>query len=242
MKKNSTLLTVSAEKKQNIKFDYHIHSCFSDGQQTLLDCVKQARKIGLAQIAFTDHVWRTSEWIDEYVGQINKLQETFPDIRIYAGAEAKALNRRGDIDIREKDALKLDFVTAAVHRKLPEETLPQFRDLRDITPMDAVKLEREIIESLVHNPLVDVIAHPMRLYYKFHFQSSGSIYPLEETGKILKAVLKAGKLVELNHRIPNFHDVLKAYFDSGVSFVLTSDAHHYKDIGDIPFEKVFNYG
>ena len=35
------------------KVDYHIHSKFSDGQQTILELVKRAKAIGLESIAIT---------------------------------------------------------------------------------------------------------------------------------------------------------------------------------------------
>ncbi len=222
------------------KTDCHIHTVYSDGENSMETCVQTAINKGLSAIAFTDHVWRTSDWIDEYVQMGYQLRARYPEIQISLGAEAKALNRRGDIDITPENARKLDFVTGSVHRRLPEETDADFRDLRKLSPEAAGRCETETIIAMTSNSLVNVIGHPMRVYYKFFYDTgkTGLPFATDQLKRILSAVKQSGKRIELNFQVPNLANVLVCYRQSGVAFVLGSDAHQAGAIGNIPYEVI----
>lgn len=49
--------------------DYHIHTNYSDGRDSVEKYILEAKKKGLTEIAITDHIWRTSEWVDDYVNE-----------------------------------------------------------------------------------------------------------------------------------------------------------------------------
>jgi len=40
----------------NITWDYHIHTTFSDGKNSVDEIAKSSKKIGLLEIGITDHV------------------------------------------------------------------------------------------------------------------------------------------------------------------------------------------
>ena len=81
--KKNKLLFISPSKPLKKYFDYHIHTSFSDGENSLEECVSEAFKKGLSEIAFTDHVWRSSDWIERYVEEIKALRENYPKIEIF---------------------------------------------------------------------------------------------------------------------------------------------------------------
>lgn len=223
----------------NERFDYHIHSLYSDGQSTLEDCAREAERKNLSEIAFADHVWRSSDWIGRYVEEIEALRVCVPKLRILAGAEAKVINFKSKVDIHPEEVQRLDFLMGAVHGRLPDESNEKYRDLTSLSPEDVVLVERDLIAALVENPQVDVIAHPMRLFYKFYYlRKTEATYPLSVLYEILRLVKDAGKLIELNFKVPNLRDVVEAYRQSGVSFTLGSDAHSYEDVGNIPYERI----
>lgn len=237
--RSGKLLFMSAQNGIKEKFDYHIHSVFSDGQNSLEECVRSAIEKGLSEIAFTDHVWRTSEWVGTYAGQIKELRERCPGLKIWIGLEAKALNLKGDVDIKPEDVEKIDFLIGAVHRRLLSEPNIRYHDLAALTSQEAAEIEKDTIAAMVENPYVDVVAHPMRLYYKFYYlQKTSDIYPMRVLRNILLSVKNKNKLIELNFEVPNLEDVFHEYLKMGVSFTLGSDAHSHDVVGEIPYETI----
>jgi len=220
-------------------FDYHIHTSFSDGKNSIEECVCSAIKKGLSEIAITDHVWYSSNWIKRYVEEIRKLQKCYQKIKILIGAEAKAINLDGDVDIKDKDLEKLDFLIGSVHKRLIGDVDKKFSDLSNLNPQEVVYIERDIIAAMANNSKVDVIGHPMRLYYKFiYLTKTDALFPLSVLKEILTSTKKAGKLIELNFKVPNFEDVLKTYCQSDAHFTLGSDAHNDGEIGNIPYDRI----
>ena len=203
-------------------------------------CVRYAINKGLRAIAFTDHIWRTSDWVDAYVEECNKVKERYPGLQILIGAEAKAINLNGDVDISHRDAEKLDFVTGSVHRRLPDEPDTRFHDLRQLSPEEAARAESDIIVAMTENPVVNVIGHPMRLYYKFFYlaEKTRETFPAALLRTILSAVKNSGKMIELNYNVPDLKAVMECYKESGVAFLLGSDAHQADAVGDIPFTEI----
>ncbi len=240
MSKADALYTVDAFSGALKKTDYHIHTVYSDGKDTMEECVRAAINKGLCAIAFTDHIWRTSDWVDAYIKESHRLKDRYPELDIYIGAEAKAVNRQGDVDISQKDAEKLDFVIGSVHRRLPDEPDDRYRDLRALCPEAAAEAETETIIAMTKHPNVDVIGHPMRFYYKFFFDAGKTQMPFPETllRKILSAVQRSGKKIELNFNVPERNAVIDLYRQSGAAFLLGSDAHEAQVIGHIPFEEI----
>lgn len=198
-----------------------------------------AIKKGLTEIAFTDHVWYSSSWIERYVEEIKKLKKYYQKIRILIGAETKAINFDGEVDIKDKDLERLDFLIGSVHKRLIGDVDKNFSDLSNLNPQEVVYIERDIIVAMANNPKVDVIGHPMRLYYKFYYLiKTDALFPLSVLKEILSSTKKAGKLIELNFKVPNFEDVLKTYCQSDAPFTLGSDAHNDGEIGKIPYDRI----
>ena len=62
----------------NIRQDFHIHANYNDHSElnlTIKNAIEQAEKIGLECIAFTEHVRRSSEWINDYIKEIEQYKK-----------------------------------------------------------------------------------------------------------------------------------------------------------------------
>src|SRR5829696_461706 len=60
----------------NLKEDYHIHTNYNDhsaANLTVKNVIKEAEGKGLELIALTEHVRKTSEWVSEYLNEIEEL-------------------------------------------------------------------------------------------------------------------------------------------------------------------------
>ena len=85
------------------RINMHLHSSFSDGENSPEEMVQEACRIGYVEITITDHVRRTSDWMDNYCREINRLKEVYlSKIKIYSGIEAKVINLQGEVDARRE--------------------------------------------------------------------------------------------------------------------------------------------
>ena len=104
--------------------DYHIHtSTFSDGFNSIDEIVIHAGKLGLKEIAITDH---SQSLLDAYgytrrthyeILYTGRWQNVHNEVKVIFGVEADILNENGDIcdDIQ---GFKPDFVILSSHKKI----------------------------------------------------------------------------------------------------------------------------
>ena len=88
----------------NIKEDYHVHCNFNNHSApdlTIRNVIKQGKEIGLQTLALTEHVRKCSEWIPNYLNEIESCLNTHNCMRIITGFEAKILID-GSIDCPEE--------------------------------------------------------------------------------------------------------------------------------------------
>lgn len=141
--------------------DLHIHSTFSDGKNTPAEIVEKAILKGYREIAVVDHVRRTSDWLDIFSAEIERLKQLYSGkIKLYSGIEAKVVNLEGDIDARPEFFHKVDLVLSAFHR-IPKGQEEYFSDDEIVHyPDKALECWFKGKMKLMENPNVDIIAHP----------------------------------------------------------------------------------
>jgi putative hydrolase len=170
---------------------------------TIRNVVRQAEAIGLQTIAFTEHVRRTSEWITEYLKEIEGVKS---NMRIISGFEAKIL-RDGSVDC-PKDVAEKYLLVASFHTKYEDKEVW----------MNALK-------NAIINPDVNVIGH---LAPENTFDLDDN-----ELGNIARLITENGKIIELNakyHRPPE--SWVRIFKRFGVRFHLGSDAHTIGEVGN----------
>jgi putative hydrolase len=188
------------------KEDYHIHCNYNDHSSpdlTISNVVKYAENIGLVVIAFTEHVRKISDWIPEYLKEIEHISTD--RLKIIAGFEAKILID-GSIDCPEKYADK-HFLIASFHTKYHNK-----------------QVWLQALERAIENPNVDVIGHIAP-------EPSFTLEP-DEIEQLAKMIVHNNKTVELNakyHRPPK--EWIQIFRKNNVHFHLGSDAHSLDEIG-----------
>lgn len=196
----------------SMKEDFHVHCNYNDHSSpdlTVPNVVKYAEKIGLRTIAFTEHVRKTSDWIPEYLNEIQHISSN-SNIETIAGFEAKILID-GSIDCPQNYADKY-FLIASFH-----------------TRYDDKQVWLRALEKAIENPNVEVIGHIAP-------EPSFSLKP-NEIAELADLIVQNDKIVELNvkyHRPPK--DWIQIFKKNNVRFHLGSDAHSLDEIGR--FEKI----
>jgi len=216
------------EKNGIPKVDYHSHTSYTDGAGTPLEYAIEARKKGLEVFAITEHIWRTSEWLDEFLEDVRKASKI---ANVIPGVEAKQINMYGDIDVKNSDAKKVDLVLGSVHAYPTNEDY-QYIDPKNIpSKKEALKIETEALLSLATNKYIDVIAHPYVLYKK-HFKENK--IPKEFAREVILAAIENDVALEVNtrYRVPS-KEFLKMALELGAKISLGSDAHKPNELGNI---------
>lgn len=126
-----------------LKGEWHIHTNYTDGKDSIFEYCQKAKELGLPLIAFTEHVRRTLDYdFDKFLDDITKAREAFPELIILSGCEAKVLPN-GELDIGEENLRKVDYPIFAFH------SFPADLDLY-------VKCLKKTIE----NKFINAWAHP----------------------------------------------------------------------------------
>lgn len=212
--------------------DYHSHTHFTDATGTVLDYARVAEQKKLTGFAITDHIWKSSEWLEDLLAEIRTARK-MGDIEILSGVEAKQINIYGDIDVRDTDIKKVDIVLGAVHA-YPTENDYDFLKPENLSADKALEIETDAILGLIKNKDVNVIAHPYRLYTKYY---NGKEIPEKYTKRIIASALDNDVALELNgkYNVPD-RKFLRYILSSGARVSIGSDAHKPDELGKIPRE------
>ncbi len=199
----------------NRKEDFHIHCNYNDHSAkdlTIENVIERAEIKGLTTIAFTEHVRKTSAWIEKYLSEINSYSKN-TKINILKGFEAKIL-ADGSIDCPPDYENENFFIIASFHTKYSDKD----------TWLDALL-------KVIKNKNVNVIGH-LAPEAEFTIDT-------EEIMLIAKTLVTNNKTIEINakYKRPPI-EFLKIFKSNGVRFHLGSDAHSLNEIGD--FDRINN--
>jgi len=225
--------------------DYHTHPqghrVQRYTQELLQPWADSARKLGLIDIAFTDHD-RYHAGID--FDEIDQLRERNPDLRIRAGIELDndPIHSAAGRNWIEKHWDKLDFVLGSVHfLDRPDQMFDSVPDGaaqfegRDIDAVYADYFRR--VREIAATGLVDCLAHLDLIKIHGH-RLSGEIGSLiNETLDLIRArnlaieLSTAGWRKPVNELYPSDSIIVLA-MNKNISFTTASDAHSHAQLGD----------
>ena len=199
-------------KYDEIKGDFHVHSNWSDGLNSIEDIVRYALKLGYRFIAITDHSQSlkvagglTEEQLREKRKEIEMIQERYPDIKIFFGTECD-IKADGKLDYSNDLLDEFDIVCAAIHSKFK---------------MSEKEMTERIINA-IQNEYVKILAHPTgRLIGK------RDAYEVD-LEKVIDAAVENNVLLEINafpDRI-DLNDInIRIAKEKGARFTIGTDAH-----------------
>ena len=209
---------------QYIRTDLHIHSTWTDGADSIVDIIEQAKERNLHTIAITDHIRTDSTYLEKSVEEIQKLRKT-SNIKILTGFEAKVNNFQGEVDVSVLNKNIADIKIASVHR------FPIGRKLYNANLFSkkiAQEIELELSIAGIKKAEFDILGHPGGM----SIRSFGE-FPLAYFEEIIIECNKNNIVFELNStyhsRIINDLKPILAKHNPLITF--GSDAHIKKNIG-----------
>lgn len=214
--------------------DLHIHTKYTDGLETIDNIFQEALNKNIETIAITDHVWRTSTYLNQYFNEIKNKRDDI-QLNVLAGIEAKVVNIDGSIDATSEIIEESEIVLGSLH-SIPTEEDYNFLDPTKVDEDVVINNLYEATLNLIKSKKVDVIAHPTFLLNKIYGNKDFYEWQIEE---IASKAAKHNIAIEINMK---YNDpsltFLKICKDKGVSFSVGSDAHILKDVGNINYARL----
>ncbi len=201
-----------------VRGDLHVHTELSgDGQSSLEDMVAAARGRGYTFLAITEHaedlplqgVKRGP--LLEQRERIKALQAELGDsITLLHGIELN-IDADGELDYDAEFRREFDWCLASVHTHFD---------------LDRERQTRRILKAM-HDPTVNMIGH-------LSARTIGKRPGIElDIDAVLDAAESTGCALEINSGLPRLDvsvDVLRRARERPVNFVMTSDAHHTREL------------
>lgn len=216
--------------------DYHTHTPYSHGKNTVLENTRAAKKLGLKQIAITDHGFNhllfglKRKKLGELRAECIEA-EKLTGVRVLMGVESNLISLDGDTDMRDSDLPFFDIYLCGIHEVLRYKKIS---DMYNIMMKNYAaykfghKPSKNVIENttkayinaIINNP-IDILTH---INYKCYCD-------LEE---VAKCCADYGTYIEINTKKRHVSaEELNLMASTGVKFVIDSDAHSADRVGDI---------
>jgi len=210
------------------RVDLHMHTTWTDGDNTLDEMHKVAIEKKIEHIFFSEHSRKASgDWFQKFVKETKKLDQS--QCKAYAGTEVKILDLNGNLDLSNEIEASSEFIMASVHR-FPGEKGNIFENKNNFDPNDAVKIEYELTLAAIENPKTTIIGHPFGMSLKrFNISPSQKLFI-----DIIEKCKKFEKVFEVNS---NYHNninyLVEECLKKDTLISLGSNAHNIKDVGKI---------
>jgi len=207
---------------KDLKGDFHVHTDWSEGMNTLEEMVEAAKKLGYEYIAITDHSKSlgvahglSEERLLEQIDRIHRLNDTLSDFHVFTGTEVD-IRADASIDFPDSVLRQCDVVVAALH-------VGQKQTRREITGRLITAMENEN---------VDIIAHPTG---RIIGEREGYDVDMDA---LLDAAARTGTALEIN-AYPSRLDLndtnARKAKSKGVKLTVDTDAHSTEQLGLMEF-------
>ena len=206
----------------DVNGDFHVHSTWSDGSDSIADLVRAAKQMRFSFIGVTDHSQSlrvagglSEESVQKKLKEIDKINKTISGFRIFAGTECD-IKADGSLDYSDKILERFDFVCAAVHTRFK---------------MSKAEMTARIVTAM-ENEHVTILAHPTcRLI--------GRREPIElDMEQLIDTARGTNTYLEIN-AFPDRLDLndvhIRAAKERSVSFALGTDSHSIDHLRYIRF-------
>lgn len=215
--------------------DYHTHTPYSHGKDTVLQNARAAEKAGLKEIGITDHGFNhllfglKRKNLPDLRAEIEEA-EKLTGVKVLMGMESNLISVDGDTDMRFDDLQYFDLYLCGIHEVLKYKS---FSDMKRImlSNYTAYKLGKKpsqkvvddttkaYINAVKNNP-IDILTH---INYK-------CCCDLRE---VAKCCADYGTYIEINTKKRHISaEELNLMAETGVKFVIDSDAHSADRVGD----------
>jgi len=202
---------------EDLRGDLHVHTSLSgDGRSSLDEVAASAAERGYAYLALTDHAEDlpmsgvSREELLAQRAEIDRLRERHPGMALLHGSELN-IGRDGGVDYDPAFRRRLDWCVAGVHSHFD---------------LDQAQQTRRVLAAM-EDPTVDAIAH---LSGRRIGRRPGIDLDIDA---VLQKAAETDTVIEINAalaRLDASSDVLFRARDRAVTFVISTDTHHIREL------------
>jgi putative hydrolase len=208
-----------------INADLQIHTTWTDGKMSVQEVLETARERKLGAVAFTEHVRRDTAWFGDFARSVREEARAFPEIEVFVGCEAKALDTGGALDVSDEVRAQCDLVLGVVHR-FPDGR-GGFVDLKTLDRDTCAEMECHLTLGLLRTAPIHVLGHPGGMT-----QRRFGWYPETLFRSMLEASMERNIAVEINSSyLVNVQAFLDLCDEINPVVSIGSDAHTREGIG-----------
>ena len=225
--------------------DFHIHTCASDGAEdcTPANIVAVARGLGLRELGFTDHAYACGAnapgashadglYLQDYFAACQQVREIDSPLALYVSWEVDYFDGGAYSFDPDTHLVDLDYVLLAHHA---------YGHVQGASPAALADYFVRISMEMAQEPYANIIAHPF--YVARPAENHGAVLSRISNARfreVFHAMRENGKAAEITayQFSADYRDVEQARRmysvarETGVKFVLDSDAHSLTEVGD----------
>lgn len=215
--------------------DYHTHTPYSHGKNTVYENAKAAKEKGLKQIGITDHGFNhllfglKRKKLGDLKAECEEATR-LTGVKVLMGMESNIISVSGKTDMREADLDKFDIYLCGIHEILKFDSFSDMYNifLKNYTAYKfGKKPSQNVIDNttkayinVIKNNPVDILTH---INYKCYCN-------LRE---VARCCADYGTYIEINTKKRHISaEELNVMAETGVKFVIDSDAHSADRVGD----------
>ncbi len=217
--------------------DYHTHTIYTHGTGTIEDNVQVAIKRGLKQIAITEHSFShfgygvTRGEYNLMRMEIERLRKKYKgQIEILCGLESNILSLDGKIDLGENERGLVDILIVGFHKGFK---CPNFKSFFNFWLPNVLGNSKKSTKQIEKNTQAYINAlRRYKIDILSHLNSNGcKVDPVA----IAHVAKEQGTYIELNGKRIDFSEAeIKGMIETGVKFIINSDAHKACRVGRCP--------
>lgn len=215
--------------------DYHTHTPYSHGKNTVLENATAAKAKGLKELGITDHGFNhilfglKRKKLSDLRTEVIEA-EKLTGVKVLMGMESNITSADGATDMKKEDFQFFDIYLCGIHEVLKFKRVSDFYNIF-VKNYSAYKFAKKpsnrvvanttkiYIEAIKNNP-IDILTH---INYK-------CFCDLEQ---VAKCCADYGTYIELNTKKRHISaEELNLMASTGVRFVINSDAHSADRVGD----------
>ena len=215
--------------------DYHTHTPYSHGKNTVLENAQAAKKLGLKQLAITDHGFNhllfglKRKVLSDLRDEITEA-EKLTGVRVLMGMESNVTSVSGETDMRLSDLQYFDIYLCGIHEVLKYKS---FSDMYNIMLKNyfAYSLGRKpaqsVIDSTTKAYINAVKKNPVDILTHINYKCCCNLK------EVAQCCADYGTYIEINTKKRHVSaEELNIMAETGVKFLIDSDAHSADRVGD----------
>lgn len=214
--------------------DYHTHTPYSHGKGTVFENATRAKEIGLKQIAITDHGFshmlfglKRSD-MKSIKAEVKAAREEV-GMDVLLGMESNLRGIDGGVDITEKYYDDFDIFLCGIHVMIWYSTItsPKIGIGSSVLSGLNMRPSKTLIRDTTKAYINAIKKHPIDVITHLNFQC------FADAVEVAKCARDYGTFIELNSKKIHLTDEeIARVRDTGVNFIIDSDAHSVARVGD----------